>query len=675
MKNASLALLFLLFLGSSWHFGLNDDAQICARITDSAGQTLTGVSVQIWQDTVRIAALQTDAEGKFCAVVSPGTYTVEIAHAGFAQLRLTHVIVSKDRKTDLRTVTLSPVLPGLAESVTVRYRPALFRDDDEAAGHSPVLRPAREERATYSEPRRMSVPISPRHRDADARMRMKAAEGPTATDAKDAREPSPAAIPVAPMITYPPPTPVLRSVPPATPDRPTRSRRPAPGADRAGQLTAGEWNDLHNWNTHWTDLLRDGETDQYQKTYQFYPKRRYSVLLQNDAGQPLSDVPVRLLDRHGVTLWETRTSNTGQAELWEGFFEDKPAISPLTVLADVDGKTHTLGAPKPFEKGINLYSIKRECRHARTVDIVWTVDATGSMGDEIDYLKTELLDVIGRVQGRFPDLDLRMGSVFYRDEGDEYLVKSSALNRDISKTVDYIRRQYADGGGDYPEAVHSALEETLRQPWSREAVTRICFLVLDASPHQRPEVIQSLQRSIREAARRGIRIVPIACSGIQKDTEFLMKFFGLATNGSYVFLTDHSGIGGKHLAPTADVYKVEQLNDLLVRLIGEYVSTPNCDDGKTPVAFQTRPDPQSPVQAAQPALYYPNPAKERFTLELPFDASKVTLYNAEGQAARDLGALPAGVHPVAVRDLPPGAYTLRIWHGSEIQSGKVLVIP
>ncbi|MCS7035509.1 MAG: carboxypeptidase regulatory-like domain-containing protein [Saprospiraceae bacterium] len=673
MKNASLVLLLLLFVGANWHFARNDAAQICARITDNDGQPIAKATVHVWQDTARIASLATDAEGKFCAQVSPGTYTVEIVHEGFTHLRLTHVPVSKDRKIDLRTVPLEPALPGLTESVTVRYQPALFQNDDLPTGHNPVLAPSGEERKMYTGRARKDA-LALRRRDVDARVMMRAVETPASSADEESGELVVPAAKLAAPLSAGASQPAVIPTTPTPPDRPTRTRRPMPGADRAGQLTAGEWNDLHNWNTHWVDLLRDGEIEQHQKTYQFYPRRRYSVLLQNEAGMPLSDVPVRLLDRHGATLWEARTSNTGQAELWESLFGEKPAEAPLKVVADVDGKTHALGTPKPFENGINLHKIKRECRHARTVDIVWTVDATGSMGDEIDYLKTELLDVIGRVQRRFPDLDLRMGSVFYRDEGDEYLVKSSALNRDISKTVDYISRQYADGGGDYPEAVHSALEETLRQPWSRDAVARICFLVLDASPHQRPEVIQSLQRSIREAARRGIRIVPITCSGIQKDTEFLMKFFGLATNGSYLFLTDHSGIGGKHLAPTADVYKIEFLNDLLVRVIGEYVSTPNCDDGKTPVAFQTQPDPQSPVKATQPALYYPNPAKERFTLELPFEATKVTLYNAEGRAARDLGALPAGVHPVAVNDLPPGAYTLRIWRGSEIQSGKVLVI-
>jgi hypothetical protein len=266
-----------------------------------------------------------------------------------------------------------------------------------------------------------------------------------------------------------------------------------------------------------------------------------------------------------------------------------------------------------------------------------------------------------------------MGSVFYRDEGDEYLVKSSALNHDIAKTVDYIRKQSAGGGGDYPEAVHTALEETLRQPWSREAVARICFLVLDASPHQRPEVLESLQKSIREAAKRGIRIVPVSASGIQKDTEFLMKFFGLATNGSYTFLTDHSGIGGKHLEPTTDEYKVELLNDLLVRLITEYTAVPTCE-GKSSILFADRQDPQSNTPPLKPVLYYPNPAVSRFNLELPFDAEKVTLYDAEGKAVYTMAQVQAGTHTIAVNTLPPGYYTLRIWKDGQVQSGKVMVV-
>ena len=440
---------------------------------------------------------------------------------------------------------------------------------------------------------------------------------------------------------------------------------------RAGLLTAGEWNDLHNWNRHWLDLLADGEIDSYQKMYEFYPKNRYTVMLGNEQEVPLADVPV-ILKSGSETIWETRTDNTGKAELWAGLFS--PAYKPegeLRVFATIGGLVQNLGIPKIAKEGINRYRIAAACDAPKSVDIVWAVDATGSMGDEIEYLKTELLDVIGRSKARDRELSFRMGTTFYRDQGDEYITRSSGLSYDISKTVEFIRQQHAGGGGDYPEAVHSALEEAIfNQKWSERAIARICFLVLDASPHQSPEVLESLHRGIREAARRGIRIVPVAASGIQKDTEFLMKFFGLATNGTYVFLTDHSGVGGKHLEPTTDEYKVENLNDLLVRLIGEYTSIESCE-GKLAIRFEQ--DEQQQGQNWQ-AFYYPNPASTQFILELPFEVQSVTLYDAEGKSARKLERPQAGANTIAVNDLSEGFYTIRIQKDGRMQSGKILVV-
>ena len=60
----------------------------------------------------------------------------------------------------------------------------------------------------------------------------------------------------------------------------------------------------------------------------------------------------------------------------------------------------------------------------------------------------------------------------------------------------------------------------------------------------------------------------MAASGIDKETAFLLRNLGIATGGTYTFLTDHSGIGNPHAEPTVGEYQVERLNDLLVRLIG-----------------------------------------------------------------------------------------------------------
>jgi hypothetical protein len=265
-----------------------------------------------------------------------------------------------------------------------------------------------------------------------------------------------------------------------------------------------------------------------------------------------------------------------------------------------------------------------------------------------------------------------MGTVFYRDNGDDYITKSSGLHSDIAKTVDFIKQQNAGGGGDMPEAVHSALEEAIfSQKWSESAIVRICFLVLDASPHQSTEVNASLQRSIKEAARKGIRIVPVTASGIQKDTEFLMKFFGLATNGTYVFLTDHSGIGGKHLEPTTDEYKVELLNDLLVRLITEYTITPDCS-GKS--AIRTESNTQQQQSPDWQASYFPNPASDQVTFELPSGVQTLTIYDSEGKAVIKLEQPNEGTSPIALRELPAGFYTIRILKDGRQKSGKLLIM-
>ena len=197
--------------------------------------------------------------------------------------------------------------------------------------------------------------------------------------------------------------------------------------------------------------------------------------------------------------------------------------------------------------------------------------------------------------------------------------------------------------------------------------------MLDASPHaDQPEVIASIQRSIREAARLGIRIVPVTASGIQKDTEFLMKFFGLATNGTYTFLTDHSGIGSKHLEPTTDEYKVELLNDLLVRIITEYTTIKTCE-GKSSIRFEE--DPQQQQQSTpDQALYYPNPASTQFTLELPVAVESVTIYDSEGKAVRKIEQAQSGRHTIIVSDMQEGFYTIRILRENRMQSGKLMVI-
>lgn len=139
--------------------------------------------------------------------------------------------------------------------------------------------------------------------------------------------------------------------------------------------------------------------------------------------------------------------------------------------------------------------------------------------------------------------------------------------------MQFVEKQNASGGGDLPEAVHTALEATLQNlAWNPEARSRLAFLILDAPAHyNQNEVIESIHQSITAFARNGIRIIPVLASTGDKTTEFMCRYFAIVTDGTYVFLTDDSGVGDSHLTPTVGQYTVEKLNDLLVRLITENI--------------------------------------------------------------------------------------------------------
>lgn len=340
------------------------------------------------------------------------------------------------------------------------------------------------------------------------------------------------------------------------------------GSNNSGLITAGEWNDLENWS-YWNDLINGETFSSHPEIWSIFPKSRISVLVK-DSFDPVIDAAVSV-SKNGETIWETRTDNKGKAELWIDLFGSGTASSIEDYKLHVDGMFGETNAVL-FEHGVNEVEVFFPINNnPKKVDLAFIVDATGSMGDEIQFLKSDLKDVIQRVENDNPSLGITTGTVFYRDEGDDYVVKHSEFTNNIDNTIEFISDQNAGGGGDFPEAVHTALEEAINTlKWSDQARARIAFLLLDAPPHKTPEITESLQNSIVRAAQKGIKLIPITASGINKETEFLMRFFSIATNSTYVFITNDSGIGNNHIEASVGEYEVEFLNNLMVRLIKEY---------------------------------------------------------------------------------------------------------
>ena len=336
----------------------------------------------------------------------------------------------------------------------------------------------------------------------------------------------------------------------------------------AGKITAAEWNDLENWS-FWQGLTNGEDFSEMGALWGFYSQRRISVKVKNEVGEPVNNVKVEIKGQNNISYWVSRTDNFGTAELWPDLYEEESLdITKLKLYINglkIDKEVIS------FSQGINEIVLSDNIVDSKNVELSFIVDATGSMSDELEFLKDDLKDVISKVKNANSGLNISTSTVFYRDEGDEYVTRYSPFTEDINSTVQFINQQRADGGGDFPEAVHSAMNIALNDlQWSENARTRIAFLLLDAPPHEDAQIVSQIRNSVKMASEKGIKIIPVTASGINKETEFLMRYFSIATNGTYIFITDDSGIGNSHLEASVGDYEVELLNDLLVRLINKY---------------------------------------------------------------------------------------------------------
>ena len=343
-----------------------------------------------------------------------------------------------------------------------------------------------------------------------------------------------------------------------------------------GVITAAEWNDLLNWE-FWGGLMT-GNFAGYNGYWGFNTSKRIAVKAVDGQGNPAKCLPVKLM-KGEECCWEAVTDNSGEANLWIAATDVQSTVSVADCRVVIGG-VEQQNAPAIWawnsQQGpvVNEYTVEPAQSLSNNVDIAFIVDATGSMADEIAFLKSDLRLILDKVSLMETERTIFTGTVFYRDaDGDEYLTKYSPFTTDIASTVSFIGEQYADGGGDTPEAVHTALEVGLTQlQWHSSAYSKLAFIILDAPAHKdHPGVIESLQNSVRQFAAKGIKIIPVFCSSYEKDCEFMCRQFAILTGGTYVFLTNDSGVGGEHIEASVGQYQVESLQGLIVRLITKYI--------------------------------------------------------------------------------------------------------
>ncbi|MEM7627731.1 MAG: vWA domain-containing protein [Planctomycetota bacterium] len=172
-----------------------------------------------------------------------------------------------------------------------------------------------------------------------------------------------------------------------------------------------------------------------------------------------------------------------------------PALAILAELASAPAATAAVGqGANPLLDGIGpgvaegLGQLGR-----RGLDVVFVLDATESMRDEISQAKDRVRDIHAVVTGLLsgddgPARNVRFGVVAFKDFGDDYgldATRTLPLNNDPEQLEAFLDRVFVDGGGDIPEPIHLALEAATdtKMGWERKKRHHIIVLVTDAPVH------------------------------------------------------------------------------------------------------------------------------------------------------------------------------------------------
>ena len=225
------------------------------------------------------------------------------------------------------------------------------------------------------------------------------------------------------------------------------------------ELKAGEVDDNQRWN----------EYLQFVADYEGHPVHRTSltdrqiIVVLDREGNPVPNALVTVSDG-GKKLAEYLTYADGRTLLFPDALPTSRSgqRGQLTVSVERDGFTAErniiLG-----ESATHAITLNGKMTYGSSVplDVLFLLDSTGSMDDEIQQIKATLQSIAKRVSNLPANPNLRFGMVSYRDRDDDYVTRLHDFDGNVERFRRTIRGVVASGGGDYPESLNQALHEAV----------------------------------------------------------------------------------------------------------------------------------------------------------------------------------------------------------------------
>lgn len=361
----------------------------------------------------------------------------------------------------------------------------------------------------------------------------------------------------------------------------SRTRAGAGGGARSGNepraqepaLQAGEVDDNRLFEKY---LTYAGKYASEGGVHRFDASERYRVRVINTAGVAVPDAAITLSATTGQQgpLYRARTAANGEALFFPAAVGvEVPATLRLQVRhGEVTASTTVERDAKGGDWTIQLTGAPDQYS-GTTLDLLFLVDTTGSMSEEIHRVRDTIHSVSAQIRALPARPTLRLGMVLYRDKGDVYVTRRKPFTTDVDAFHAALREVSADGGGDEPEDLNAGLQQAIEaMDWSADQAVRMMFVIADAPPHLDYQQEYDYFLGAQRAVEKGIKVIGISTMGTNDVGEFVFRQLALLTQGRFVFVTRGGDAGlTPHHVERQD-FSVQRLDDLVVRLVSEELS-------------------------------------------------------------------------------------------------------
>ncbi|KAK1221255.1 hypothetical protein PQX77_015937 [Marasmius sp. AFHP31] len=193
------------------------------------------------------------------------------------------------------------------------------------------------------------------------------------------------------------------------------------------------------------------------------------------------------------------------------------------------------------------------------LDLVFVLDATGSMGPWIRSAENSINNIVKQIHGSkklASPSALRVGVLAYRDVESEnfveFLTKPCPLTSNIDEVHKFLKYLGATGGGDGPEAVATALDVTINDAnimgWlpSSKGAHQIIVHITDAPPHGLEDgdpknptkdaktagIFKNIIRTNEIMKKNNFTYFVVSCGEMGKIYKWAVPFYRRATSGN-----------------------------------------------------------------------------------------------------------------------------------------------